>query len=145
MTIHLETAVNQDFMSVWNGFDADLFVALAPPFPIVTLKQFDGCKTGDKVKIELNALVTTLYWNAKIIAHDITENHAQFIDVADDEAPFFIKDWKHTHTIAKAKQGSVIIDHIEYKTYNMITDLFFYPLFLLQFLYRKPIYKRYFK
>jgi hypothetical protein len=51
MRIVIETAVNQDFMSVWNGFDATLFLALAPPFPILKLKQFDGCLTGNLVKV----------------------------------------------------------------------------------------------
>ncbi len=144
MKIQIETQVNQSIHQVWKGFDEKLFMALAPPFPKVKLLRFDGCKAGDEVQIELNFFGLKQHWFAKIMSQTQSETEYQFVDVG-TEMPIFVKKWTHTHSIIQEASGAIIIDNIEFQTWNIITDLLFYPTFYLQFLYRKPIYKRFFR
>jgi len=144
MKLKISTAVEQSHDKVWDGFNEKLFVKLSPPFPKVSLKKFDGCKTGDTVALTLNFILFKQQWVSKIISDEASESHFEFVDVGVN-LPFFIKKWKHRHRIEQANIGSVIIDDIEYSTGLKATDIFLYPLFALQFLYRKPVYKRVFK
>jgi ligand-binding SRPBCC domain-containing protein len=67
-----------------------------------------------------------------------------FIDEG-TQLPFFLKYWKHKHRIVKNGSESKIIDEIEFRTPTILTDYIFYPILYLQFLYRKPIYRKIFK
>ena len=127
-----------------QGFTKDLFLSLNPPFPKVKLLQFDGCKSGDVVGLELNFILFRQKWVSEIVEDDEDEQVWYFIDKG-ILLPFSLSFWEHRHIVESGESGSLIIDDISFSTGYLITDLFLYPLLSLQFLYRKPIYRRWFK
>lgn len=144
MNINIETAVGQNYLQVKEGFDESLFTKLSPPFPPVKLLRFDGSKKGDVVTLELDFIVFKQKWTS-LITEDLTdENEFYFVDKG-TELPFFLKEWKHKHRIIKKGSGSIIRDEITFKAKPGFLGILLYPAMFLQFLYRKPIYKKYFK
>jgi ligand-binding SRPBCC domain-containing protein len=140
----VDTVVNSPLYKVIEGFDEVLFLSLAPPFPRVKLVQFDGCKTGDSVKIQLDFIFIKSEWEARIIDDNLTDNEWYFIDEA-IRIPFPFKSWKHQHRVTMIDdQSCTISDHIHYSTGNGMADLMVYPFVQLLFKYRKPVYRRYF-
>ncbi len=127
-----------------QGFTRDLFLSLNPPFPRVNLFQFDGCKTGDQVGLELNFIFFKQKWISKIIEDNEDDRVWYFIDQG-TTLPFFLKSWKHRHIVEESKSDSFIIDQISYSSGFWIIDIILYPVLLLQFLYRKPIYRKWFE
>ena len=144
MTITISTKVEQHIEKVWQGFDETLFRKLSPPFPPVRIVHFLGCKKGDEVYLELNFVLTRQYWKSLIIEQKESDEEIYFIDKG-TELPFFLSFWQHKHRILKNGSGSIIRDEIEFSTPTILTNYFFYPLLYLQFLYRKPVYKKVFK
>ena len=144
MRIKITTEVGAGMDKVKSGFDEDLFLSLNPPFPPVKLLQFDGCSTGDKVELELNFIFFKQKWISKIVEDYESEFQWYFIDLG-TTLPFFLKSWKHVHVVRRASKGCKIVDDIRYTTGTLLTDMLMLPLLYLQFLYRKPIYKRMFK
>lgn len=144
MKLHIRTLVNQNASRVQKGFNQDLFVKLSPPFPKVSVSRFDGCSTGNIVSLELNFLLFKQKWTSLIVHHDSHENLFLFIDEGKD-LPFFLTNWKHEHRIENHQNGALIHDNIQYKTPFIVLDYLLWPLFFLQFVYRKPIYRRIFK
>jgi ligand-binding SRPBCC domain-containing protein len=144
MTIKIATEVNQSLLKVWEGFDLSLFSKLAPPFPPVEVKEFGGCMKGDKVHLELNFLFFKQDWISDITDQHSSETEIYFIDEG-VKLPFFLSYWKHRHRMVKNQSGTLIIDDITFKTPSLLTDYLFYPLLYLQFLYRKPIYRKVFR
>ncbi len=143
MKITIKTEVKSSIKIVWQGFTQKLFLKLAPPFPPVKLVRFEGCLKGDIVSMELNFIVLKQNWTSLITEQIETEEEIYFIDEG-TELPFFLKNWKHKHRIVKHDNNASIIDEIEYKTPTILTDYLFYPILYLQFVYRKPIYKKVF-
>ena len=144
MNIKISTKVNQSLLKVWEGFNLELFSKLAPPFPPVEVKEFGGCLKGDKVHLELNFLLFKQDWISDIVDQKRTESEIYFIDEG-TKLPFFLSYWKHRHRLVKDDEGTLIVDDIIFKTPTILTDYLFYPLMYLQFLYRKPIYKKVFE
>ncbi len=145
MKIKIKTLVNSPLQTVWQGFDKKLFLKLSPPFPKVELLRFDGCVKGDEVHLKLLMPFFPQYWNAEIIENTETENEIYFIDKG-IKLPFFLTKWHHKHLLLKADEfNTYIVDDINFSTGTIITDLLFYPFMYLQFLYRVPVYKRYFQ
>jgi ligand-binding SRPBCC domain-containing protein len=144
MKITMITTVNQSYIHVWQGFTQTLFEALASPFPKMKVIQFDGCYTGDKVIVELDFMLFKQKWYSHIIEQQHTDREIYFIDEG-RTLPFFLKDWKHTHRLMKYYENQCqIVDEISYHTPFRWLDFILYPVFYLQFLYRKPIYRKYF-
>lgn len=143
MNINLSTFVSEDVPTVFSKFNADLFTDLAPPFPPVKLVRYDGEKTGDVVTIELNFLLFKQQWVSTITEHYESVDHSYFIDEG-TKLPFFLRKWKHIHTIKKQDNHTVGNDNIYYETPFFLLNYLIYPFLLLQFLYRKPIYRRLF-
>lgn len=143
MKLQLTTLVQQPYKQVFNGFTQNLFVKLSPPFPPVKLLQFDGCQVNDRVRLRLNFLLFKQTWESLIT--DFQEN-TQEISFVDEgvQLPFFLKYWKHHHRIVKDGEHTKIIDDISYKTPFILFDYLMYPALYLQFLYRKPVYKKVF-
>ena len=144
MRITVETKVTQPIDQVFAGFNEQLFLKLAPPFPPIKLLRFDGCKKDHQVHLQLNFIFFKQNWQSLI-----TENYARGDEIAFvDEGtrlPFFLKKWRHHHRmVATEDGGSIIIDDITYSAGNGLFDLFLYVPLWLQFLYRKPIYRRVF-
>jgi ligand-binding SRPBCC domain-containing protein len=144
MKIKVSTQVASSWKKVLAGFNESLFKSLNPPFPPVKVMRFDGCKTNHRVELELNFFLFKQYWHALIISHLELDKGFVFVDIG-KKLPFFLKSWKHTHSILEEGNGTQIIDDIEYSTGTLLSDLIFYPILYLQFLYRKPVYKREFR
>ncbi|MFD2203838.1 SRPBCC family protein [Shivajiella indica] len=144
MKINITTRVDKNYLEVKEGFTEKLFLKLSPPFPPVKLLRFDGSSKGDLVSLELNFLVFKQKWTSEITADHTDGDEFYFIDEG-IELPFFLKKWRHKHRIQKAGSGSLIKDEIEYEgKFGLMTVLLF-PALYGQFLYRKPIYKKYFQ
>ena len=144
MKLRIKTLVNAPLHLVKAGFTQELFLSLNPPFPPVRLLQFDGCETGDMVELELNFIFFKQRWVSMITADSHTEDRWYFMDEG-TKLPFFLKSWRHHHSVEKRDRGSAIIDDITYATGTLLTDFLMYPALLGQFLYRKPVYKRIFQ
>lgn len=146
MEIVIKTYVNQNFLSVWQGFNESLFLKLAPHFPPVKLLRFDGSEKGDEVHIRLNFLLFKQTWISRITENVKTEDQIYFIDEG-VKLPFFLQYWRHKHRIIKhidkvRGTQSVIIDEIEFKSF---LGWLVYPVLYFQFWYRKGIYSKIFK
>jgi ligand-binding SRPBCC domain-containing protein len=144
MKIIIETPVEQDYLQVKAGFDQTLFSKLSPPFPPVKLLRFDGSMKGDIVTLELNFIFFKQKWTSKITDDQTDDKEFYFIDEG-IALPFFLKSWEHKHRIIKEGKGSIIRDEITYQGPFAMMTLLLYPALYLQFLYRKPIYKKIFK
>ncbi|WP_226389862.1 SRPBCC family protein [Penaeicola halotolerans] len=143
MHIQIQTEVSADHLSVKEGFTQDLFLKLNPPFPPVKLLKFDGCDTGDQVSLELNFIFFKQRWDSLITEDRTDEQIFMFVDEG-VKLPFFLKYWKHRHIVEARGDASVIIDDISFKAPFLLLTWLLYPVLYLQFLYRKPIYKRVF-
>lgn len=143
MQLHLQTAVQQNYKTVFEAFDEKLFLRLAPPFPRVKLIRFDGSKPGDRVEVEMHTGVKTFKWTSLIVEESVTANEAYFIDEG-QVLPPPLKKWRHKHLVTAAGTGAVIHDIIEYSTGTVLLDTVLYPIMLAQFSYRMPIYKKIF-
>ncbi len=141
MNITIKTLVDQRLPEVIAGFNGDLFLKLNPPFPKVRLIQFDGCKTGDLVSLELNFLLFKQVWTSEI-TEDFSDSEQFFFVDQGVKLPFFFKTWKHKHILQVRDDKTVITDDITYQTPSLLTDWLMYPLLYLQFLYRKPVYRK---
>jgi len=144
MRVRIKTVVEANKSQVISGFDEKLFVKLSPPFPKVKLLRFDGCGVGDKVEIQLNFILFQQIWKSEIIESEIDDEHFYFIDIG-KELPFFLKSWRHKHIITAKGDGCLIEDDINFSTGLLLTDILFYPAMYLQFAYRIPVYRRYFR
>ncbi len=132
-------------MYVWQHFNRELFLQLAPPFPPVTLLRFDGCKVGDVVTLKLGFVFFSQIWESHIVQQETNENAIFFVDEG-KKLPFFLKYWQHKHILQKTENDcTIIVDDISYKSPFWLLDYLLYPMMYLQFAYRKPIYKKFFK
>jgi len=144
MQIRVATQVAQPLQQVKDGFTQELFLKLNPPFPKVKLLRFDGCKKGDFVELELNFLLAKQKWVSEITFDNETPDRFEFIDEG-MALPFPFSYWKHHHILIASEYGCEVIDQIDYKAGNKFLSVLLYPLLLLQFIYRKPVYKKVFK
>jgi ligand-binding SRPBCC domain-containing protein len=144
MNLTIKTKVKSPWQKVTAGFTKELFLALNPPFPPVKLLQFDGCKKGDIVSLQLNFLLFKQTWESHITEDTTTATSFQFVDIG-VKLPFFLRTWTHKHSISGTAEGTTITDDITYSSGTILTDLLLYPVLWGQFLYRKPVYQRLFK
>jgi ligand-binding SRPBCC domain-containing protein len=146
MHVTLRTAVLQPPAVVMAGFTRELFVALAPPFPRLRLLRFDGCRTGDRVEIELDTLVKRLPWTSLIVDDGVQPDGTHFFVDEGQVLPPPLRFWRHRHLIQPGpKGGSVIVDALEYRTASRLLDALIYPAMWAQFAWRRPIYRRWFR
>ena len=144
MLLHLQTAVQQDYLSVFHAFDERLFRRLSPPYPKLKLMRFDGSEVGDVVEVELQTGIKSFRWTSLITEREITEKEAWFVDEG-QELPPPLRRWRHKHLVAKDGDGAIIHDIIDFSTGFKPLDVLLYPLMLAQFGMRKPIYKKVFR
>ena len=144
MKITISSPVAQNYLAVKAGFTEKLFLQLNPPFPPVRLLRFDGSAKGDIVSLELNFLLFKQTWISEITEDKTDEKEFYFIDKG-VKLPFFLKAWTHKHRILKDGEGSIIRDEIEFEGPFGLMTLLLYPVLYLQFMYRKPIYRKFFK
>ncbi len=144
MKLRITTKVEQDFRKVFSRFDLSLFNKLKPPLVSFKVIRFDGCKRGDKVELEIGMLWKKQFWRAVIVDDFDSECMIYFTDTG-EILPKPLTYWKHKHIIEKCVDSSKIIDDICYETGSKIVNFLLYPLIFMQFFYRKPIYKSYFR
>ncbi|EIM77060.1 hypothetical protein A3SI_07059 [Nitritalea halalkaliphila LW7] len=145
MKFTIRTTVDQDYLTVKAGFNESLFRKLAPPFPPLALKRFDGSRKGDIVSMELNFFLFKQTWTS-LITHDHTDAHQFYFIDEGTELPFFLSYWKHKHVMVNLPDGRTEIrDEIAYKGRPTWLSALLYPALYVQFWMRKPIYKRIFK
>ncbi len=141
MRLCIRTKVSADLAVVKSRFNEELFLKLSPPFPKVALLRFDGCETGHVVALQLNFLFFKQVWKSEIMEDNESAEEWYFVDRG-VELPFFLKGWTHRHVVNSLEVGSEVMDEIDYSTGTVLTDVLMYPLMMLQFLYRKPIYRK---
>ncbi len=140
----ITTSVACDPQYVWDNFGESLFQKLAPPFPKARLLEFGGNEKGARVAIELDFLLFRQKWVSDITESGRIDVGYYFVDEG-RELPFFISKWKHRHMIlADGNGGAKIIDDVSFQSHGKLMTWLFTPLIWLQFVYRKPIYKRFF-
>lgn len=144
MQITISTTVGKHYLAVKEGFNQDLFSSLSPPFPPVKLLRFDGSEKGDIVSLELNFVFFKQVWTSEIIEDYTSESEFYFVDKG-IKLPFFLGIWQHKHRlINRGDSETEIRDEITYQGSSWILTPLLYPILYLQFLYRKPIYRRIF-
>ncbi|MEM8891373.1 MAG: hypothetical protein AAGD28_25570 [Bacteroidota bacterium] len=144
MRICLRTPVKGNYVDVLRAFDRDLFEALAPPLVNVQLLRFDGSSKGDLVHLKLRILgIFKQEWLVKITDEQVQNKMAWFTDEG-RKLPSVLKSWEHNHIVEKDGENSIIVDDIHFIPSSPIMGALLYPGLYLQFLWRKPIYKRYF-
>lgn len=143
MRLTLTTSVAQCYQTVFAGFDANLFLRLAPPLVRVRLLRFDGCRVGDVVELELKPLgMPAQRWISRITESVETADEIYFVDESEGtELPFFLRTWRHKHRICRDGESCKIIDEITYRAPTGLNWVL-YPILWLQFAWRKPIYRR---
>lgn len=141
MQFKIKTTVEQDYQSVFMGFDKRLFLALNPPLMPLKLLRFDGCKTGDEVHLEL---AFGMKWISLVTDFQEREDEIFFIDEG-IQLPFFLTYWRHKHRIIKNGTGTILIDDITYRSSSKIMDYLLFPFLWMQFKYRSPVYRRIFR
>jgi ligand-binding SRPBCC domain-containing protein len=145
MQFSITTLVHGAPTDIFERFDQQLFTALAPPFPRIDVQRFDGCLAGHTVHVELDFLLFRQSWISIITEHHKAEHEIIFEDTG-TTLPFFLSAWRHRHIIRYVSDStSHIIDDIMFESYHPVISFFMAPLIIMQFLYRKPIYKRYFR
>lgn len=144
MHLLLQTDVPQPLESVAAGFSEKLFRALAPPFPRLELERFDGSQKGDMVSMLLHFGPLKQRWISEIVANGETADEWFFVDDG-RQLPRPLKYWQHRHLLQRLPSGGTrIVDDITYSTGSKLLDALLYPALLAQFLYRKPVYKKFF-
>lgn len=141
MRLQVTTYVDQDFRRVFAQFDRELFLKLNPPFPPVQLLRFDGMKPGDEVHLQLNFIIRKEIWISVITELSATEEEIYFIDEG-RQLPFMFRSWRHRHRLIRQGEQTLIVDDITYQGRVKLLDYLLYPFLKLQFLYRRPVYKR---
>ena len=144
MRILIKTKVAQNYKKVFQGFDINLFMKLKPPLIGLKIKRFDGCCNGDIVQVEIKILGFKQQWTSLITEQIQNEREIYFIDEG-KVMPKPLKYWKHKHIIENSVDSSIIIDDITYKSGNILMDFLLFPAFFIQFYYRKPVYRSYFR
>ncbi len=146
MRLHLKisTPLSLPAHEVMARFNEHLFLQLNPPFPPVKVLRFDGCNKGDVVELELNFFLFRQKWVSEISDSFDRAEEMGFVDVG-TKLPFFLSEWTHRHRIIKKSgQESIIMDDISYSGGGVVLSLLLYPALWLQFVYRRPIYKKWF-
>ena len=143
MNIILKSKVKGNYKDLMTRFDAVLFEYLKPSDSLMKVIEFTGSKKGDKVHLELFFPIKC-EWISNIVADDINETEAYFIDEG-VLLPPFLGYWKHIHKIKKVNENnSQIIDDISFEARWKWATPFLYPILFLAFAPRISAYKKYF-
>jgi ligand-binding SRPBCC domain-containing protein len=129
---------------VYGSFTEKLFRKLN--FPLVPLRivRFDGCRLNDITHVKIGFPPFAVEWISRNTVFSETPEEIFFIDEG-QKLPFFLRRWKHKHRIIRESENvSCIRDEVEFSTGTWITDRIIFPGLWLTFIYRKPVYRRYF-
>lgn len=146
MQLEIRTRVKGNPQEVFSGFNQQLFETLSPPFPPVRVRHFGGCRTGDEVDLELNFLLRKERWLSVVVEDELHGEAPYFVDEG-RILPSFLSYWRHEHRIEPDTENpdhSLIVDAITFETPRWLPEALMAPGLWVQFLYRIPVYKRYF-
>ena len=138
INITLRSKVSGELTAIFKRFDADLFRYLLPPG--AQLIEFGGSRKGDIVRLKLPIAGE---WISEITENGASADTCYFIDEG-RKLPFPLKEWQHKHILHRAGNSTIIEDHINYATGNILADMLIYPVLYLSFLPRVWQYERYF-
>jgi len=143
MRIVIKSLVEQDYRSVFQGFDEELFKALAPRLMPVQVVRFDGCREGDEVHLKVGPGPLAQNWEAKVIEFREGPEEIYFVDTG-QRLPFPLRRWRHRHRMIKQGQQTLIVDDIQFRSLSILLDPLVYPFLWALFRIRKPVYQRWF-
>lgn len=145
MKIHIESVVKCPVRTVIDHFGKELFTHLKPPVGYVELIRFDGSHTGDIIELKVHLPGQTQHWINRIDNRVETGSKMSFTDVGETLPPPLSK-WTHTHTIeAVGIDSTRIIDHIEFKAFNVLwAGMIYLPIWTL-FRWRRHQYRFFFE
>jgi len=145
MKLKFVTPVAQNYLKVKAGFTQDLFLSLAPPWAKVELKQFDGCKVGDEIHVEIKRPPLTINWVSLITKEETTDREWIFVDEG-KKTPWPITHWRHLHRVIKITEDEThIVDDIEYSCSSPLLEKMIYPTMWATFAVRPSRFKEFFK
>lgn len=142
--IVLRTRVQGNHLSVFRHFNEDLFRFLRPPRFLAEIRRYDGTFAGALVEVMFLFPAKSLM---QVRISEFNEEKTRFTDEG-LILPFGLKSWKHQHIVEAdplSDNHSYVVDEIDFRSGNLLTDFLFYPVLFLQFFLRKPAYQRYFK
>jgi ligand-binding SRPBCC domain-containing protein len=140
MRIVLRTPIALPMREVFRAFDESLFRALNPPLMGTKIQRFDGCRVGDEVHL----LMPLGEWISLISERHEGAEECFFVDIG-KRLPMPLASWRHRHIVRGTKEGSVIIDEIDFETNNRLTAMLIWPFLWAVFRSRYPMYRRYFQ
>lgn len=144
LRLSFRSTVDASFETVSEGFNIDLFRALCPAFPKVSIERFDGICEGDLVALKLGFYFFSWEWSGKVISHHLTENKLCFVDNG-DRLPPFLSYWEHEHVVTKDGKETVIEDNITFRSGRGWPDFLVKMMISMQMMPRKKIYRNYFE
>ncbi len=122
--VEIRTPVAGTPAEVFARFSEELFEALAPRFPKLTVLCYDGNQPGDVVHLKLSFGLWSQEWISKISQLDESPEKIRMVDIG-VVLPFPLKTWTHHHRIeANPAGGSWIIDEVHFGTKTKLGDWF---------------------
>ncbi|RNA69022.1 SRPBCC family protein [Alteribacter keqinensis] len=122
-----ETTIDKPLNEVWAFFSKNTNLAEITGFPKVKVTGDQEVSKGARVNLELNFVVLTLTWKARIIDE---KEGAFFTDVA-EKAPFPFRIWTHTHRFVSEGSKTKMVDEVEFSSWipAPIIKLMLYGMF----------------
>jgi ligand-binding SRPBCC domain-containing protein len=143
----LKTTVDGSVPEVYDRFGPDLLLQLSPPGMKVTIHEMSyPIELDTDVVIEVSILgIIKQHWHNRITEVIKTDDSCHFVDEG-LKLPGMFKSWRHVHRICVGTDGKTqIVDDVTYTSPNNLLGWLFFPAVYLQFAYRKPKYKAFFK
>ena len=144
MRFTVVTPVSGIPVEIFQKFQRPLLEALVPPWAKITIHRFDGSVKGDKIELNVKLLgLIDQAWENLVTENFESDRECFFVDEG-TKMPFPVTFWKHKHRIIGLKSGSEIRDEIEFHCNSIFLEWIMFPVVWIQFVWRKPIYKKVF-
>lgn len=126
-------------------FNQNLFLALAPAFPKLSLTRYEGQRTGDEIDITLDFGLWKSRWLARILSSWQDAKTWGFIDEG-TVLPFPFTYWHHKHLVeAQGDSACLVIDAVHFAAGPYWLSVCMRPIVVGMLQGREPQYKRYFR
>jgi ligand-binding SRPBCC domain-containing protein len=135
------TRVSAQRTQVADQFNQELLLKLKPPLVTMQLLRYDGQHRGDELMFDVGIGKLTQKWHGAITQHRYTEKDWLFRDEG-ITLPHPLKRWKHTHALKPSKQGTLVIDRVQFSGKNPVYTLLLWLPIAMMFWMRKPAYQR---
>lgn len=141
--IQIRSKVKGSYKEIMARFDRALFETLLPKQGKVEIVAFTGSRKGDQVHLRFISPLKA-EWISTITEDGVNEEEAWFVDEG-VKLPTGLVYWKHRHIVRKIDEHtSEIVDHITYKSWNLLFTWLAFPVLWMSFFPRKKIYQDYF-